>query len=258
MYYTVLDMSVAEEYANYVDSEGAIMLFDKIKKSFNDNRELASKECDISKKSTYDWDERKEDLKHSTKVKILEKAIEQFPVESFQFITQNLYGAGTETLMTCLSTIYEQTFDSKDTFEFKQHVNEFEIMTKQYAGLIYKQRDLEVNHMFSKLKKYAKNHHYDWKPTQTILYDYESIKKIIPKIIRSYIFHTFPQSTEELSIRENLPLDLVNDIHNELGNQLFSLQPNSDPSKRWYVGFNEPLPLTAASVGRSRITSGES
>lgn len=250
-------MSLAEEYANYLDSDAAIQLFNNIKKSMGNNRELASKECDISKKSTYDWDERKGDLKHSTKVKILEKAIEQFPVESFQFITQNLYDAGTETLMSGLSTIYEQSFDSNDTLEFQQHVNEFEIMTKQYAGLIYKHRDLEVNHMFSKLKQYADKNSYDWKPTQTILYDYESIKKIIPKIVSSYIFYSFPHSAEELAERENLPLDLVNDIHNELGDRLFSLPALTDDSpRRLYVGlpYEHSLPpIITASTTRTGI-----
>jgi len=255
-------LSIAEEYVDYLDSNGAIELFDKFKKSLDDNRELASKECDISKKSTYEWDGRKGDLKRSTKIKILDKAIEQFPVESFQFITQKLYNAGTETMMTCLSTIFEQTYDSKDSFEFKQHVNEFELMTKQYAGLIYKHRDLEVNHMFLKLKRFSDNHKYNWKPAQTILYDYESLKKIIPKIVGSYIFYSFPHSAEELAERENLPLDLVNDIHNELNDQLFSLpfSPDDSPSRRLYVGVKSDSlpPITAASTHSSRSNRDES
>lgn len=179
-------MSAMEEYANYLDSESAIQLFSKIQKSFNGNKELASKECGISKKSAYDWDKRKEDLKHSTKVKILEKSMEEFPVELFQFITQNLYESGTRTLMIGLATIYEHVFDSKDESEFKQHVSKFEIMTEQYAGLIYKHKELEVNNMFVKLKKYAKDHNYNWKPNQTTLYDSNAPNIANSKIINSY------------------------------------------------------------------------
>ncbi len=247
-------MSMIEDFAHYLDSSSAVKLFDKIQKSLGDNRELASKECNISKKSTYDWGELKGDLKYDTKIKILEKAIEQFPVETFHFLTQNLYDASTETLMAALSTIYEQSFDSNDSSEFKHHVNEFEIMTKQYSGLIYKHRDLEINHMFSKLKNHAKDNNYDWKPEQTILYDYETVKKLVPKIISSYIFHNFPQSAEDVSSRENLPLDLVNDIYGELGNQLSSNHSTEESSQRWYVGFDRnPLPpMTTSSNARNR------
>lgn len=218
-------MSMIEKYANYVDTEGIITLFGKYQKSLGDNRTLAAKECDITPKSVYDWEALKENVKHSTKVKVLEKIIEDLPVETFSYLTQKLYDSSTETLISCLTTLYETSFDAKDEKEYLQTVKEFENVTRKYAGLIYKHRDLEVNHMFSKLSTYAKSQRYHWKPQQTILYDSETVKQMIPQIISSWIYYGLPMSAEELASRNKFPLEFVKSVEEGLDQQLLSHPP---------------------------------
>jgi len=218
-------MSMIEKYANYVDTEGIITLFGKYQKSLGDNRTLAAKECDITPKSVYDWESLKENVKHSTKVRVLEKIIQDLPVETFSYLTQKLYDSSTETLISCLTTLYETSFDAKDEKEYLQKVKDFENMTRKYAGLIYKHRDLEVNHMFSKLSTYAKSQRYYWKPQQTILYDSETVKQMIPQIISSWIYYGLPMSAEELASRNKFPLEFVKTVEEGLDQQLLLHPP---------------------------------
>lgn len=217
-------MSILEKYSSFVDTEGVIELFDKYQKSKNDNRTLAAKECDITTKSVYDWKHLKENVKLSTKVKILQKIMEEMPVETFSYLTKKLYDSSTETLMSCLTTLYEQSFDVKDEREYLQHVHEFENISKKYAGLIYKHRDLEVNHMFSKLYSFAKSQNYPWKPHQTVLYDSKMVIQMIPQIISLWIYYGLPISAEELAARNKFPIEFVQTIENEVNKQLLTQQ----------------------------------
>lgn len=213
-------MSYFEKFSNYVDSDSIAELFNKYQKYVGDNRTLAAKECGITPKSVYDWENRSEDVKHSTKIKVLEKIIEEMPVETFQYITDKLYNSSSETLLTCLSTLYEQSYDSKSESEYLAIVNIFENITKKYAGLIYNNRELEVNGMFLKLSEFAKMRGYGWKPQQTILYDFNKIKQMIPQIISSWIYYGLPQTPEELSARTKFPLEIVLTVGSALNQQL--------------------------------------
>ena len=269
-------MSIVEKYADFVNTEGIISLFDKYQKSLGDNRSLAANECDITPKSVYDWENLKENVKHSTKVKVLEKIIEDLPVETFSYLTHKLFDSSTETLMSCLTTLYEMSFDAKDEKEYLTCVNEFENTSRKYAGLIYKHRDLEVNHMFSKLSGYAKSQNYHWNPHQTILYDSEMVKQMIPQIISSWVYYGLPISAEELSARTKFPLDIVSTVGNELNQQLLSL-PTSTTGEiaspltsttaditridegihagLWIEGTGKTMISTAGTLKRSKITS---
>jgi len=243
--------------------DGIIALFDKYQKSLGDNRTLAAKECDITPKSVYDWEALKENVKHSTKVKVLEKIIEGLPVETFSYLTQKLYDSSIETLMSCFTTLYEMSFDAKDEKEYLQHVNEFENINRKYAGLIYKHRDLEVNHMFSKLSSYAKSQNYHWDLHQTVLYDSEMVKQMIPQIISTWVYYGLPLSAEELAARTKFPLEIVSTVGNELNRQLLSL-PSSKTSKEviesdedidvglWFKGKEKTMMSTAATLKRSK------
>ncbi len=223
-------MSIVEKYASLIETEGIIELFDKFEKSKNGNRTLAAKECDITTKSVYDWTKLKENVKLSTKMKVFQKIMEEMPVETFSYLTKKLYDSSTETLMSCLTTMYEQSFDAKDEKEYLQYVHEFENISKEYAGLIYKHRDLEVNHMFSKLYSFAKSHTFDWKPHQTVLYDSEQVKQMIPQIISTWVYHGLPVSAEELASRTKFPLEIVRTVGEELNQQL--LVPTTKDSGR--------------------------
>lgn len=218
-------MSIVEKYASLVETEGIIELFDKFEKSKDGNRTLAAKECDITTKSVYDWSKLKENVKLSTKMKVFQKIMEQMPVETFSYLTKKLYDSSTETLMSCLTTIYEQSFDAKNETEYLHHVHEFEKISKEYAGLIYNHRDLEVNHMFSKLHSFAKSESFDWKPSQTVLYDSEKVKQMIPQIISTWVYHGLPLSAEELASRTKFPLEIVQTVGDELNQQLLAQPP---------------------------------
>ena len=241
-------MEYVEKYANYADSEGIIDLYDKFEKSLRENRTLAAKECGITKASVYGWKTRKEDLKHSTKVKILETLIKKLPLETFLYLTEKLYNSSSETLLSCLSTLYEQSFDANNEGNFLRTVKAFENIVEKYAGLIYKNRDLEVNKLFLTLNSLAKSKNYHWIPHQTVLLEYTAVQQLIPQMVASWFYPTFPHSIEELAERSNLSLDIVQDVNDELNKQVLSLPllTGEDIGARTYVG----LTGTAANLPR--------
>lgn len=218
----VASMSCAEEYSDYVDSDEIKELYTDYEQKSGGNRTLASKDCGITPASVYNWDTLKEDVKHSTKVKILENLLEKYPAETFEHITQNLYDKCTEVLLSCISTIYERTFDTTSENEYLDSVHYFESVAKQYAGQIYHQHELEVNNMYLKLSQFAKSKNYDWKPKQTTLYGLNEVKQMIPQIISSWVYSGLPQTPEELANHTKFPLDIVAEVGSQLNQQLSS------------------------------------
>ena len=223
-------MDLLRKYAGYIDTEGIQTLFGKLQKYLGDNRTAAAEECGITTKAVYDWEKEKEGVKLSTKVKVLEKAIDELPVETFHYLTQNLYDSGSETLMSCLTTLYEQSFDAKDEKEYLTYVNEFENASRKFAGLIYKHRELEVNHMFSKLFTYAKSQNYLWGPHQTILYDSERVKQMISQLINLWAYYGLPATPEEIASRHKFPLEIVKGVRDGLKQNLLA-RPSLESDK---------------------------
>jgi len=232
-------MKYVEKYANYLDSEGTIHLFEKLQKSLGDKLEPTAVECGITKASVYGWKTRKGDVKYTTKLKILEKLIEKLPLETFLYLTEKLLRSSSETLLSSLSTIFEQTFDAKDETEFLETVRMFENITEKYAGLIYKNRELEVAKLFLTMKEFSNSKNYRWRPRQTILLEYDAVKNLIPQIVASWFYSGFPQSTTELSERNNLPLDIVEDVYDEFNQQFLSMENESGKGdlNRKYFGI---------------------
>ena len=248
VHYTVSIMKYIEKYANYLDSDGTAHLFDKLQKESGGKLEPTAAECGIAKASVYGWKTRKEDLKHITKVKVLEKAIEKLPVDTFLYLTDRLYKSSSETLLSCLSTLYEQSFDVNNEDEYLKTVHVFENIVKKYGGIIYKNRDLEVNKLFLSMSDFAKSKNYHWFPHQTVLLEYTAVKQLIPQMVVSLFYPNFPQSPEELAKRNNLPLDIVQDVNDEFNKQM-SLMPqvpgSSIPERTYFGGvINETSPTS--------------
>jgi len=241
-------MKYEEKYANYLDSEGTAYLFGKLQKKSGGKLEPTAAECGIAKSSVYGWRTSKEDVKHVTKVKVLEKAIEKLPVDTFLYLTDKLYKSSSETLLSCLSTLYEQSFDANNEDEYLKTVNVFENIVKEYGGLIYENRDLEVNKLFLSMNDFAKSKNYHWIPHQTVLLEYTAVQQLIPQMVASWFYPTFPHSMGELAERSNLPLDIVQDVNDELNKQVLSLPllPDENIGTRTYVGITG----TAANLPR--------
>lgn len=214
------DVNYAEEFVNHVDSDEIKELYANYEKKHNGNRALATREIGITPPVIYSWDITKGDVKHSTKVKILEKMFEKYPAETFEHITQNLYEKCNDTLLSCLSTMYEKTFGVTSEKEYLNSVHAFESITEKYAGQIYHQNELEVNNMYFGLSQFAKSNGYNWKPNQTVLYNMNEVKAMIPQIISSWVYYGLPQTAEELANRTKFPLEMVNDVVNTLQSQL--------------------------------------
>ena len=174
-------MSYVEKFANYLNSDEITELFDNYQKMLGGNRTLAAKQCGITTKTIYDWKNRKEGIKYSTKIKILETLIERYPVDTFLHMTSNLHILSLETLLAGLSTLYERSFDVKSESEFLELAKLFEITVHKYSGLIHNNKELEVGNMFRKLYEFAKMKGYNWKPRQAILYDLDTVKQMMSR-----------------------------------------------------------------------------
>ncbi len=214
---------LAEKYASLVNAEMIMTLFEKLTKYLGDSRAKAADECGITRKAIYDWDNLKEEIKLSTKEKVLDQLLEQMPVETLDYLSKQMHDYSSDAIMSYLSTIYEKTFDTKTESEFLQLTNRFEDATKRYAGLIYKKLDYEVDDMAKQLVSLAKSNSILWKPTLIHLYDSEDLKKIIPQIINAWIYYGLPQTPEELSLRLKVPLEVVNVVGQTLNKEFFPI-----------------------------------
>jgi len=69
----------------------------------------------------------------------------------------------------------------------------------------------------------------------------------IPQMVISLFYPNFPQSPEELAERNNLPLDIVQDVYDEFNKQM-SLMPqvsgSNIPDRTYFGVSNETSPRT--------------
>ena len=171
-------MSYVEKFVNYMDSDDIAKLFDNYQKMLEGNRTLEDKQYGIMTKAIHDWKNKKEGIKYSTKIQVLETLLERNPVDTFLHLTNNLHNLSLETLLAGLSTLYEKSFEVKSESEFLELAKLFESITRKYAGLIHNNRELEVSQMSRKLYEFSKMKGYNWKPHRTILYDLDAVKQM--------------------------------------------------------------------------------
>lgn len=216
-----------EKYATFVNARMVKELFSTLTKHLGDNTSKAAEECDLTRKTVYDWDNSKEEVKMSTKVKVLETLIEKLPAETLLYLTQQLRDAGADVLMSYLSTLYEKTFDAENNEDAGRQLKEFEKATKMFAGVIYQKLDTETNNLTRQLSIFAGSKNIQWTPKPIKLYDYDTLNEIIPRIINSWVYFGLPQSPEELSSRLKVPLEITEIVGKTLNEQFLPIQQKS-------------------------------
>lgn len=154
---------LAKEYANLLNDETVISLFEELIKINKGNRTKAAKKCGLSRKTVYDWPATKEDIKLSTKIKVLDEAFNQIPEESLEKIMERLSDSGTDVLTSYLSSIYEKAFSAKSKKNLSVLLDRFNIISEKYSGWIYKNLDFELEDMMEKLASYSETKNIDWK-----------------------------------------------------------------------------------------------
>lgn len=228
----------AERYAGFVTRDMLVILFDKLKKHLNGNKTKAAEQCDLTRKTIDDWG-KSGNVKLDTREKVLEQLIDELPIDTFGYLTNQLSNSSTDSLMSYLSTIYETTFNTTNTDEFLQLANQFEHATRQYAGLIYNKLDHEVNDMIMELENHAKSAKIEWSPTVFHLYDSEQIKHVIPQIINSWVYSTIPQTREEMALMNKVPREVIDIVGDTLNKEFFPIA-NTTYSNQDKPFVNEP------------------
>jgi len=255
---------LAEKYASLVNADMVKTLFEKLAILLGDNRTKAADECGLTRKAIYDWDNLKEEIKLSTKEKVLEQSLEQMPIETLDYLTKQMHDSSSDVLMSYLSSIYERVYDTKKESDFLQVTGKFEDATRTYAGLIYKKLDYEVDDMMKELSLFAKSQNIKWMPHPVHLYDSNDLKKIIPQIVNSWIYYGLPQTPEELASRLKIPKDVVDIVGETLNREFY---PLPDPQQRdktssgieigYYVAGNEKTMLSAAATLKYKTNTGQ-
>lgn len=212
-------IDLVERYAGIINRDMLIALFGKLTKHLG-TKVKAAEQCDLTRKTIDDW-EKSGNIKLDTKEKVLEQLIDVIPVETFGYLTKQLYDSSSYSLMSHMSTIYEKSFDANNENEFLQLVNQFENSSKQYAGLIYNKLDAEVSDMKMELENYAQSKGFNWDPQTFHLYDSNQIKTIIPQIINTWVYSTVPLTRKEMAETNKVPLEFVNIVGDTLNTEFF-------------------------------------
>jgi hypothetical protein len=145
---------ITDKYAGILTEEDVAVLFSLLAKELGENRSEAARQCGLTGKATYDW-ENAAYVKLGTKKKVLEASLKK----NFLGTVEYLFGRSTDSnldlLRTILSTLYANALEASSVEEFKSTFAKFEITRTRNLGMIRDGIQTEVTDMTTLLRDRA-------------------------------------------------------------------------------------------------------
>lgn len=199
--------ALVDQYARFLDETDVIRLFEKLEDRIG-NLQEAAKECNITRKTVYDWKTLTHEIKLETKEKILDQSLEKLRIETLEFLTKKMTDIVAELLYNFLLTVYKSAFDCKDLNELDNILKRFEDTKQRYAGILYNRFEYEVSDLSEKLEEYVSMSK-PWVPAPFYLYSIQAVNDIVKEVVNSVIYPLYSESPEKLAIRLRIPVETI-------------------------------------------------
>lgn len=140
---------IGEKYAAILTEEDVGNLFNALVKKLG-NRSEAARQCGLTGKATYDWEETKY-VKLQTKRKVLEACLKNDFPETIEYLLSRSSERTVDVLRTVLSTIYADAVEADSREELEVILDKFEALKIRHRGLIRDTIEDEVSDMENRL-----------------------------------------------------------------------------------------------------------
>lgn len=130
------------------------ILFNQLSKELGDNRSEAARQCGLTGKATYDWEEAAY-VKLGTKRKVLQATLKHNFLATVEYLLDRSTDRNVDLLRTILSTLYADALEATSTQGFKSLLNNFENVRISHIGIIRENIQDEVTNLYAKLKEKA-------------------------------------------------------------------------------------------------------
>jgi hypothetical protein len=221
-----MENKLVEQYARFLDEGDIVSLFEKLSTEFG-NLQDAAKECKITRGTVYNWKNLNQEMRLSTKEKILEQSLEKRRLDTMAFLAEKMTNVVSDLIFNLLVTLYKNIFNYADTLEIYRAIDKFEQAKKQYAGILYNRFEYEIADLTENITEYVSEKINDWRPESFYLYDTAALGDIVKEIVSSIIYPFYSESPEEIAIRLRIPVEIIRNA------------TPSIPQNRWIV---EPKP----------------
>ena len=201
---------IAEKYAGLLTEEDVSVLFSRLSKEFRDNRSEAARQCGLTGKATYDW-ENAAYVKLGTKRKVLDASLKKNFLNTMEYLLSKSNDRNLDLLQIILSTLYANALEAPSSENFKEAFARFETIRMNNLGKIRDGIQIQVTDMTEILKDKAVELGIPVAPKAIDEFSAEEILNTIKLV--GHVYSENPIQAETLALRDiGLPSNAVKPI----------------------------------------------
>lgn len=149
-----LSTYLAEKYAGMLTEEDVSILFNLLAESLDGNRSEAARQCGLTGKATYDWQDASY-VKLGTKNKVLQASLTCNFIDTVEYLLSRSSDRTLDLLRTILENLYANALESVASDQFTKAYTNFEKVRTSHLGLIRDSIQSEVSEMMMPLREKA-------------------------------------------------------------------------------------------------------
>ena len=119
------------------------------------NLSAASDALGIQRKTVYDWDKNSEDVRTSTKRKILDASLKHELERTILFLLEKMCGDLNELLERYVSLTYRKIMQSSEPGELSRHLDAFRDLLDKHGTTLLDSDEERMNHLIDEINKRA-------------------------------------------------------------------------------------------------------
>lgn len=170
----------------------------------------AARVTGVQRKTAYDWDTLKEEVRLETKLKVLEQSMKLDENRTLEFLIRKTDNNFKEVLQHYLRYIYENSMKANSKEDFSNYINLFHSIQKNYRGAIFDNQPDEIEEMNKALAARAKEFQIDLVEPPVRLIRPEILADKILALLK--VIETNKLKVEEIRKSFDLPSELVDNI----------------------------------------------
>ncbi len=145
---------ITDKYAGMLTEEDIATLFNLLAKELGENRSEAARQCGLTGKATYDWEEATY-VKLGTKKKVLQASLKKNFLATLEYLFKRSTDRSEDLLRTILATLYADAIEAVSKEEFEAALNKFTTLQTNHQGIINDGIRDEVTDMTSLMREKA-------------------------------------------------------------------------------------------------------
>ncbi|MCL2134822.1 MAG: hypothetical protein FWH37_04610 [Candidatus Bathyarchaeota archaeon] len=207
---------LVERYAQTLTKQDVKLLFERLKKEHKGNVVEASNMANIQRKTVYDWDNNTDDVKLSTKKKILSANLQTNPYETIKFLVEKNANDYRELLGRYIAMLSDEIQSANTSKKINQLCPELNDLLLSHIGAIHDSKLIDIDDVISNVNEKCNSVGIKGITESITLFEPTAISAKIIQLL-TLIGERSIFQCEQLSHKTGLPIDFVTEVC-KLGN----------------------------------------